>query len=357
MKPLAIRQVTLANFRNYTSAQFSFGEKFNLISGLNGQGKTNLLDAIYYLSVGKSYFTPYDQRIVRGGESFFRLDAELIKGDESHLIIMKVKPGLTKEILVDNVIVSKVSEHLGFIPIVFSAPRDLELVTGSSQARRRYLDHLLCQVDLQYLKALMEYNYLLQMRNAALKNGFADLRRIIHTYDEQMTSWAQLIFEKRKWLTALLKPLLYQTYASLSDDRESIDCVYESQLHEFTYDVLADRNWESDKNTQRTNGGIHKDDYQLLIKNMPAKEFGSQGQIKSLIFSMHLSKYGLLRDQKGYLPILILDDVFDKLDDQRLSKLMEILNTEDFGQIFISDTNRERLSSRMKTADYKEIIL
>jgi len=357
MKPLAIRQVTLTHFRNYTSAQFSFGEKFNLISGLNGLGKTNLLDAIYYLSVGKSYFTPYDQRVVLTGESFFRLEADLVKGDEKHTIIMKVKPGLSKEILVDNVLLNKVSEHLGFIPIVFSAPRDLELVTGASQARRRYLDHLLCQVDAQYLKALMEYNYILQMRNAALKNGFADIRRIVMTYDEQMAPWAQLIFEKRKWLTAILTPLLQETYHSLSEGKESIDIIYESQLHEFNYEVLADRNWDSDKNTQRTSGGIHKDDFQLLIKNMSAKEFGSQGQIKSLIFSMHLSKYALLRDQKGFRPILILDDVFDKLDDRRLSKLMEILNTEDFGQIFISDTNRERLSSRMKGEDYKEILL
>jgi DNA replication and repair protein RecF len=357
MKPLAVRQVTLTHFRNYTSAQFSFGEKFNLISGLNGLGKTNLLDSIYYLSVGKSYFTPYDQRVVLAGESFFRLEANLMKGDESHTILMKVKPGINKDILVDHVAVNKVSEHLGFIPIVFSAPRDIELVTGASLARRRYLDHLLCQVDVTYLKALMDYNYLLQLRNAALKSGFADLRRIMMTYDEQMAPMAKLIFEKRKWLTALLKLLLQQTYSSLSDDRESIDCIYESQLHEFTYDVLADRNWEADKNTQRTNGGIHKDDFQLLIKSMSAKEFGSQGQIKSLIFSMHLTKYALLRDQKGYYPVLILDDVFDKLDDRRLSRLMEILNTDDFGQIFISDTNRERLSQEMKSALFTEILL
>jgi len=357
MKPLAIRQVTLTHFRNYTSAQFSFGDRFNLVSGLNGLGKTNLLDAIYYLSVGKSYFTPYDQRVVLTGESVFRLEARLFKDDSTHNLIVKVKPGMSKEILVDHVALNKVSEHLGFIPVVFSAPRDLELVNGSSQARRRYLDHLLCQMDAEYLKSLMEYNYVLQMRNAALKNGFADLRRIVMTYDEQMAPLAQRIFEKRKWLASLLKPLLQQTYATLSEDRESIDCIYESQLHEFNYDVKADRNWELDKITQRTNGGIHKDDFQLLIKNISAREFGSQGQIKSLIFSMHLTKYALLRDQKGFHPILILDDVFDKLDDRRLSMLMEILNTDDFGQIFISDTNRERLSSRMKSTDYKEILL
>jgi len=357
MKPLAIRKVTLTHFRNYTSAQFSLGEKFNLVSGLNGQGKTNLLDSIYYLSVGKSYFTPYDQRVVLAGESSFRLEANLTKGSDEHHVVMKVKPGVSKDIIVDNLPTPKISEHLGFIPIVFSAPRDIDLVTGASQSRRRYLDHLLCQVDLDYLKALMQYNYILQMRNAAFKNGFADLQRIIATYDEQMAPLAQLIFEKRKWLAEVLQPLLQQTYALLSDQKESIDCLYESQLHEFRFEVLADRNWEADKNMQRTNGGIHKDDFQLMIKNMPAKEFGSQGQIKSLIFSLHLSKYALLRDQKGVYPILMLDDIFDKLDDQRLTRLMAILNTDDFGQIFISDTNRERMSREMRSGSCTELLL
>ena len=357
MKPLAIRQVTLTHFRNYASAQFSFGDKFNLLSGLNGVGKTNLLDAIYYLCVGKSYFTPYDQRVGQLGESFFRLEAALFKEDGLHNVVMKVKPGVSKEILVDHVALNKVSEYLGYIPIVFSAPRDIELVTGASQARRRYFDHLLCQVDQVYLKALMEYNYLLQLRNAALKNGFADLRRIIATYDEQMAPPAQLIFEKRKWLTALLKPLLQQTYASLSEERETIDCIYESQLHELSYELLADKNWDGDKNMQRTNGGIHKDDFLLMIKNSPAREFGSQGQIKSLIFSLHLTKYKLLREQKGNLPILVLDDVFDKLDDRRLARLMEILHADEFGQIFISDTNKERLSKEMKMSSFTEILL
>jgi DNA replication and repair protein RecF len=357
MKPLALQQVTLTNFRNYSSAQFSFGNKFNLLSGLNGVGKTNLLDAIYYLCVGKSYFTPYDQRVVQLGESFFRLDAELLKEAELHNVVMKIKPGVSKEILVDHVALNKVSEYLGFIPIVFSAPRDIELVTGASQSRRRYFDHLLCQVDPVYLKALMEYNYLLQLRNAALKNGLADLRRIIMIYDEKMAAHALLIFEKRKWLNEMLKPLLQQTYASLSEERETIDCIYESQLHELKYELLADRNWDADKNTQRTNGGIHKDDFSFQIKNSPAREFGSQGQIKSLIFSLHLTKYKLLRDQRGILPLLILDDVFDKLDDRRLSRLMEILHADDFGQIFISDTNKERLSKEMKMSSFMEIQL
>src|SRR6187431_3070507 len=150
MKSLAIQEVVLTNFKNYTEARFGLGQKFNLITGLNGVGKTNLLDAIYYLCVGKSYFTPYDQRVVRQDESFFRLEADILKDDSTHKAIIKVKPGSMKELLMDGILVNRISEHLGFVPVVFSAPRDIDLVLGSSQYRRRYFDHLLCQIDPSY---------------------------------------------------------------------------------------------------------------------------------------------------------------------------------------------------------------
>lgn len=357
MKPLAFRQVSLTHFKNYAEAQFSFGDRFNLISGLNGIGKTNLLDSIYYLSMGKSYFTPYDQRVVRQGESFFRLEAHLRKGEQFHKLLIKARPGATKELLVDGVAVERISHHLGFVPVVFSAPRDIELVTGTGQSRRRYIDHLLCQIDAQYLKALVDYNYLLALRNATLKNGIDDLRRVIETYDDQMAPLATLIFEKRKWLTAQFLPRMIENYSILSEQRETIGFEYESTLEAYPYAVAADRNWEADKNTLRTNAGVHKDDFHLTVKDMPAKEFGSQGQIKSLIFSMHLTKYALLRDQTGYNPILILDDVFDKLDGRRLARLLEILSSNEFGQIFISDTSSERMSEGLKGGEIAEIKL
>lgn len=357
MKPLAFRQVSLTHFKNYADARFTFGEKFNLISGLNGLGKTNLLDAIYYLSVGKSYFTPYDQRIVEQGEDFFRMEAEVIKNHELHKLIIKVKPGAVKELIVDGVPVERISDHLGYIPIVFSAPRDIDLVTGSGQTRRRYFDHLLCQIDPAYVKALMHYNYLLQMRTAALKNGFDDLRRVVQTYDAQMAPMAAFIHAKRAWLRGIFQPLVQQSYKTLSDNREEIGFEYESQLLAYPYEVLTDRFWDTDRNTARSNAGIHKDDYSLSVKGMSAKEFGSQGQIKSLIFSMHLAKYAILREQSGYNPVFILDDIFDKLDERRLARLMEILSTADFGQIFISDTSRTRMQGNLKSQELNEITL
>jgi DNA replication and repair protein RecF len=356
MKLLAFDHISITQFKNYSDSQFSFGPRFNLISGLNGMGKTNLLDAIYYLSTGKSYFTPYDQRVVRQGTSFFRLTGSVQRDTKRHSIIIKVIPGDAKEIVVDQVAVNRISEHVGFIPIVFSAPRDIELVTGSSQARRRYVDHLLCQVDQHYLQALVAYNSLLQQRNAALKSNMPDLRRMLQTYDDQLHPLAQYVFEKRQGLQDTMTPLLHTFYAILSDDRENVDCRYESQLAAYPYQVLADKHLDLDIHTQRTNAGIHKDDFAFAIKSMPAKEYGSQGQIKSLIFSMHLAKHQILQEHTGLPPVMILDDVFDKLDERRLARLLEILSAGN-SQVFISDTDPERLSRHLPAALIHSIIL
>lgn len=354
MKPLAIQHVTLTNFKNYSDTQFELGNKFNLAYGLNGTGKTNLLDAIYYLCVGKSYFTPFDHKVVRYGESFFRLESNVTK-DETHQVIVRVQPGLVKDIAVDGLTLDKISDHLGFIPVVISAPRDTDLVTGPSQSRRRYVDHLLCQIDPSYLKSLVTYNHLIHLRNAALKQDFIDLKRMIDTYDEQIHPHAHFIFEKRNWLIREIANLLQETYSRLSDAREQIHIDYESRLKTNRYDLMADMNWESDRNTGRSNMGIHKDDFNLSIKEMPARDYGSQGQIKSLVFALHLSKYSLLSAQCGYQPVLILDDIFDKLDERRLARLMEMLLSPEYGQVFLSDTNRKRVGDFVPASLLNEI--
>lgn len=333
----------MTHFKNYAEARFTLGDRFNLISGLNGTGKTNLLDAIYYLCVGRSFFTAQDQRVVRQGESFFRLDGRIHRADEDHTVIIKVRPGTLKEIWLDGVQRDRISDHLGFFPVLFSAPKDIDLITGPGQSRRKYVDHLLCQVDHAYLQALMRYNHLLQLRLAALKNGLSDLRRIIATYDEQMAPLATLIHEKRKWLMTLILPVLQEAYGRLADHKEAVGVSYSSQLSRYPYEVLADMHWEADKNTGRTQAGIHKDDFAFSIKGMSAREYGSQGQIKSFIFALHLSKYHILREQTGVNPLLILDDIFDKLDEYRLQRLMDILQGPDFGQVLISDTSQDRV--------------
>src|SRR4030095_5516211 len=258
MKPLVIEEVSFLNFKNYSDARFRFGNKFNLIFGLNGTGKTNLLDGVYYLCVGKSYFTPHDQKIVRYNESFFRLEGDVMKDDTRHKVVIKVKPGFLKELSLDGATMDRISHHLGFLPVVFSAPRDIDLIYGSGISRRRYIDHLLCQIDQSYLQALVSYNHLLQMRNAVLKQSPQDMRRLIATYDDQMSPLAKIILEKRKWLANLIEPLLHSTYRTLSENRENVNFIYDSGLKTYPYEVLADMHWESDKNTMRTNAGIHK---------------------------------------------------------------------------------------------------
>jgi DNA replication and repair protein RecF len=345
MTPLSVDTLALTHFKNYSFAKFQFGQGFNLIYGLNGTGKTNLLDAIYYLCVGKSFFTPFDIKVVQTGKASFRLEAAITKGQEKHGIIMKVLPGEKKEILIDGVAAERVSDHLGFIPVVISAPKDIDLVSASSTYRRRYIDHLLCQISREYLNALVTYNHLLQMRNAALKNDLRDLRRIVQTYDDQMLPLNNMIFEKRKWLLEIMIPLLQENYSKLSDNREIVNAHYQSGLHQSDYIKLVDQNWEMDKKLRRSHSGIHRDDISFTVKDLPAKEYGSQGQIKSFIFSLHLSKYEVLRKESGYKPLLILDDIFDKLDESRLNRLMEILIYEEYGQVFLSDTSRKRVGN------------
>lgn len=347
MKSLLLRQARLINFKNYAEAVFRFGEKFTLVIGRNGVGKTNLLDAIYYLCVGKSYFTSLDHRIVRQGEDFLRLEGDVLHDREEVRIVVKVKPGSVKEISRNGNPYARIGEHLGFMPVVFSAPRDMDIVTGTGEVRRRYVDHLLCQVDPSYLASLQAYNHLLALRNAALKQALSGLHSLLETYDEQMTPHATLIYQRRAALMEDLSTTLKATYAFISEEAESVSIAYSSPLHEYPYHILADRARELDRLTQRSSTGIHKDDYLLTIRDLPAREFGSQGQIKSLIFALHLSKYRLLRDRSEYLPLLILDDIFDKLDEHRLRRLMETLTAEEFGQVFISDTSSDRVAGML----------
>lgn len=355
MKPLSIEEITFTNFKNYTTKSFTLGNRFNLVYGLNGTGKTNLLDGVYYLAVGKSYFSASDQKVVKYGEPFFRIEGKVIRDDLLHDLVIKVRPAHAKDIIIDNVTHEKIGDHLGFIPIVISAPKDIDLVTGHSQSRRRYFDHLLCQIDPGYFKALVTYNHLLNMRTATLKNDFKDLKRMVDTFDQQMSPHAHYIFAKRHWLKEKVSPFISEYYRILSADRENASIDYDSRLNQYPYEVLVDMNWDADRNTQRSNTGIHKDDFHLSIKDMPAKEYGSQGQIKSLIFALHLSKYKILSEECGFKPLLILDDIFDKLDESRLARLMEILLLPDFGQIFLSDTNRKRVGEFISTEVLNEV--
>jgi DNA replication and repair protein RecF len=267
MKPLYVEDISITNFKNYSSANFSLGSRFNLAYGLNGSGKTNLLDSLYYLCVGRSYFTPFDQKVVTTGEPFFRLDGKVRKDGGNHQIQVKVKPGITKDLILDGVCRDRISDHLGFLPVVISAPRDIDIIIGPGASRRKYVDHLLCQLDPEYLRSLVTYNHLLHLRTSALKQDFNDLRRMVQTYDEQMSPHAAIIFAKREWLRNEILPLLQSNYGVLADNRENVNVEYESRLREYSYEKLADMSWIADKKTQRSNAGIHKVVIGLRLKD------------------------------------------------------------------------------------------
>lgn len=348
MNSIWLKSIKINRFKNYLESGFDFGPKINLVTGLNGLGKTNLLDAVYYLCMGKSYIQSLDQRNVRKEEEFFRLDGLFHRMGKDERIEILVRPGISKEIRHQGIPLQKLSDYVGFAPVVFSAPKDYELISGTSQVRRRYLDHLICQLDPQYMASLIKYNQILSLRNAALKQGFSGLMTMLETYDEQMDGPANYIVRSRTEMISKLQEWIKDIYHTLTNGTESVEIEYESELKDKRYIDLASKSRRTDVMTQRSSTGVHRDDFLLSIKNMPAREYGSQGQIKSLIFSLHISKYILLREKSGLLPVFILDDIFDKLDAERLKRLLSIVIQPDFGQIFISDTSHDRIPSLLE---------
>lgn len=339
-----LQQIKLTNFRNYEFQSIEFSDRLNLIAGLNGMGKTNLLDAIYYLSMGKSHFQSTEKNVVRKGEQFFRLEGHFLL-EKTEKIVAKVVPGEQKTIERNDNPYPRLSDHVGLLPVVFMTPDDTALALDGSEERRRFLDNTLCQLDHSYLEALVVYNRLLDKRNALLRqfstNGtFNSL--LLQTYDQQMEGPTVVIFEKRKWFIQQFQPVFNEFYARISNEKETVECNYRSQLEETELSDLLAKSQERDRVLLRTTIGVHKDDLHFQLKGFPLKRFASQGQLKSFVLAMKLAQYELLRQQKNKKPILLLDDLFDKLDDDRVSQLIELLVKGDFGQVFITDTHPER---------------
>lgn len=357
-----LERLKLTNFRNYEFQELEFSATLNLIAGLNGMGKTNLLDAIYYLCMGKSQFTNSDRNVVKHGESFFRLEGHFNLEKNSEKIVAKVQPGKTKTLERNNAAYDRLADHVGLLPIVFKAPDDTALALEGSEERRRFLDNTLCQIDTPYLKYLLLYNKVLQSRNALLKQ-FGEQRyfdaALVEVYNEQLLVPATYIHDKRKKLIAEFEPVFNRYYMAICGGRETVKCNYKSQLLDKELEVLFKESQEKDRILQRTTAGIHKDDLQFKMNDRALKTFASQGQLKSFVLALKLAQYEMLKNEKGRYPILLLDDLFDKLDDQRVKHLLELLVDGDFGQVFITDTHPQRseeLASQLASHYAKFII-
>jgi len=343
-----LQQLSVINFKNYAEAELNFSEGVNAFTGNNGAGKTNLLDAIHYLSLCKSYFNPIDSQQIKQGTDLFVINGTFNKNGTKEAIACGVKRNQKKQFKRNKKDYQRLADHIGLFPLVMVSPYDISIIIEGSEERRKFIDNVISQTDNQYLDELITYNKVLINRNALLKR-IADTGRydpdLLAVFDEQLIASGNLIFEKRKAFMESFTVIFNRHYQFLSDNAEQVDLVYESQLLQEGFAGLLKKSTEKDRALERTTVGIHKDELQFAIHGLPMKKFGSQGQQKSFLIALKLAQYSFLYQQKGFKPLLLLDDIFDKLDDSRVTKLMQMVSNHDFGQVFITDTSAAKVEN------------
>jgi DNA replication and repair protein RecF len=331
------------------------------ICGRNGIGKTNLLDAIHYLCFTKSYFTRQDALVTQKGHEGFRLEGRFsINGSDEKAVCILRETG-RKEFYLNDLPYTRFSEHIGHYPLVIIAPDDIALITGISEDRRKFLDTVLSQLDPSYLKSLIRYTRILQQRNSFLKNlndsyGSRDFS-VLDVLDEQLVTEGNKVFEKRKDFLLGFLPEVKKLYNEIAQQYEPVELIYESDLQENGFAELLSYNRQRDQLAQRTTAGIHKDDLVFSMGENPFKTIASQGQRKSLLFALKLAEMEVLKKEKKLSPILLLDDVFEKLDEERISNLLSRVVSDEEAQVFITDTNGERLSKQLEGISFQMISL
>ncbi|MFT3911813.1 MAG: DNA replication and repair protein RecF [Ferruginibacter sp.] len=343
---LGLNKITITHFKNYEFSSFEFSENVIGICGLNGKGKTNLLDAIYYCCFTKSYFSSTDTLNINFEKDGFRIEALFDKQGSNQKVICINRGSNKKEFSLNDIPYDKFSKHIGFLPVVMIAPDDIELITGSSEGRRRFIDTVLSQVDANYLQELITYNKILQQRNSQLKkmeDDKATSMTVLEILDQQLVPHGKIIHEKRKVFLKELIPLVQHFYKLISNNAETVSLDYISQLNENAFENLLQQYRSRDLLLQRSNAGVHKDDIGFLLNGQVFKNIASQGQRKSLLFALKLAEFELLKTNKGFAPLLLLDDVFEKLDDNRMQQLLHWVCNENQGKVFITDTHRDRL--------------
>ncbi len=341
-----LKNITLLNFKNYTDADLHFSETVNVFTGNNGSGKTNMLDAIHYLCLCKSYFNPIDSQQIKTGEDIFMIQGDFDRNATNEKITCGVKRNQKKQFKRNKKEYDKLAEHIGLFPVVMVSPYDVNLIMEGSEERRKFIDNVISQTNAHYLDQLIIYNKILLNRNALLKQ-IAITRKydpaLLEILDDQLIAAGNKIFSIRKAFMDDFIPLFNHYYIYLTDNKEAVALNYQSQLNENTFSSLLQNTLEKDRILERTTIGIHKDELAFVISDMPLKKFGSQGQQKSFLIALKLAQYAYLSKNKGFKPLLLLDDIFDKLDDNRVQKLMQMVSHQDFGQIFITDTGKERV--------------
>ena len=338
-----LNRIILHDFKNISEAEITFSPKVNYVYGSNGAGKTNLLDAVYYLSMTKSYFSASDQYVYAYGApeatlcGFYRMD-----GGTEEKISASVRRGGEKTFRRGAKNYARFSEHIGLLPVVMVSPLDAALINDAGEDRRKYLNFILSQSDRQYLQHIQAYNQLLLQRNKLLKSETV-FPALLDTISERMAPHADYVHEARRTLCEQLRPLIQSFYARLSEGKEAVDVAYRSDLDVCPLEELFAREAEKERVLHYTTAGLQRDDLLFHIDGHPLRRCGSQGQQKSFLLAMKLAQFRFVRESCGQTPILLLDDVFDKLDMQRVENLLSLVSTLDFGQIFLTDSNKVRL--------------
>ncbi|MDE0598149.1 MAG: DNA replication and repair protein RecF [Dokdonia donghaensis] len=348
---MILKSLSLINYKNFESKAFTFDAKINCFVGNNGVGKTNVLDAIYHLSFGKSYFNPVTSQNINHNADFFVIDGLYEKKERDEKVVVSAKKGQKKVIKRNAKIYDRFADHIGFLPLVIISPADRDLITEGSDTRRKFIDGVISQSDKSYLSDLLGYSKILSQRNALLKyfaanNTFnADTLAV---YNEQLEGFGTPIFEKRQQFLERFAPIFNERYKAISGDTENVTLTYNSSLSTMPLKHSLTNALAKDRSLQYTSVGIHKDDLQFEINGHPVKKFGSQGQQKSYLIALKLAQFDFIKQEGGTTPLLLLDDIFDKLDENRVQHIIELVNTNDFGQLFISDTHPERTENVVK---------
>jgi DNA replication and repair protein RecF len=356
----SLKNITLTQYKNYLQESFSFDKPIIGIYGNNGVGKTNLLDAIYYLCFTRSYFFKSDLQNVHHGRSGFRIEGNFETEDGDQQIVCILRETGKKEVFRNDELYTRLSGHIGRFPCVIITPDDARIITEGSDERRRFADALLCQLDPQYLQHLIEYNRLVQQRNQLLRSlaeRISTERSLLDVYDAQLLRPGMYIFVKRQHFFGEMLPAIRSIYCNIAGADDGLELSYQSDLLSIPYAELLHNSRERDLMLQRTSSGIHRDDIDIRLRGQQFKNIASQGQRKCLLFAMKLAEYDMLKTNKGFAPIILLDDVFEKLDALRMQQLLQRVCIPGNGQLFITDTHKERIREHLENlnADYSLI--
>jgi len=341
-----LKKLSIVNFKNYEQAEFTFSDRINCFVGDNGVGKTNLMDAIHYLALAKSYFNAVDSQNIKHEKDFAVIQGDFIRDDHTEAIYCGIQRNKRKQFRRNKKDYQKLSEHIGLIPLVMISPADSSLILEGGEERRKFINSVIAQFDRNYLENLIQYNHALLQRNKLLKdinNSENFDRDYLSVWDEQLIIYGQKIFDVRKDFIEKLLPVFSKFYTTISGDKEEVEIIYESQLFDNDMRSLLNDSLRKDMILQYTTTGIHKDELDMKLSGYPLKKTGSQGQQKTFVVALKLAKFDFIKNICKMNPILLLDDIFDKFDHNRVEQIIRLVAENNFGQIFITDTSISHL--------------